>query len=519
MKTITHAALLLVLLAQSAHAQDLQRASEHFERGLAFFGEGRFDAALAEFNQAYEIAPAPQTLYNIARVQAALGHAVEATAAYERYLREPDLPAPRRREAEAALAEQRARVGTMRLTSNVDGATVNVDGTDVGTTPMNSAVPLTAGTHALELRATGYESIRISISIAGREELSLELTMRTALDRRGMLRVISTIANVEITVDGQSAGRTPLASTIPLVAGAHTVRASRAGYRTQERQVAIEDGAEMELRFDLVRDANASEVGMLRLRLPEGPHLLRVDGEAIAGTEVTLPAGPHEVEIEMSERRPFHDTIEVPPDDEIEVTPPLEWTLDARRDRVNGAAAQQLNGGILTLTGAGVATLSIALLIWNETQIAATDSRLVVINQMLMPGGCTTTCDALREEGARLSSMQDVQTALRIVTIGGAVIGASLVALGLPIWLSAPSAAGVDQQAHAMLRIGPGSLHWQPEPIERHSRIRVTRATLSSIGARKGRLEAIAASRSNLRGNTSDRGARAKRGARRGQSA
>jgi len=141
-------ASLLALLAASipAHAQDDARsqAAEHFDRGIAFFNEQRFDAALAELARAYELFPAYQTLYNLARVHAALGQSVEAARAYERYLAEAgaEINARRRREAEAALAEQRARIGTLTVVTDVEGARIGIDGVDVAPTPLSAPIPL-----------------------------------------------------------------------------------------------------------------------------------------------------------------------------------------------------------------------------------------------------------------------------------------------------------------------------------------------------------------------------------------
>ncbi|MCC6876628.1 MAG: PEGA domain-containing protein, partial [Sandaracinaceae bacterium] len=399
----------LVLLGSIAHAQDARRrAAEHFDRGLAFYQEGRYDAALAEFSRAHQLAPASPTLYNLARVHAALGHAVEAAAAYEEYLRDTDLDARRRREAERALEEQRARIGALRLQTDVDGATVNVDGTDVGTTPLQAPLPLSAGTHALELRASGYETVRLSISVAGREELVMELTMRPAQQRRGTLRVTAPVPEVAIEVDGESAGSTPLASTLPLRVGEHVVRATRPGYAPYEQRVTIQDGAEAELRVEMRRLPNppADVVGRVRLRLPSSPHLIRVDGEPMIGPDLVLPVGAHDLELEMSERRPYRGSVRVASNDEVVVAPPLEWTLEARHVRIDGAASQARNGGIITLAGAAVAATGIAFFIWNETEIARTDARIVEVQSYIdtmCPG--PRDCDAMLEEGLRLNDL------------------------------------------------------------------------------------------------------------------
>src|SRR5262245_57300010 len=47
----------------------IEDARERFRRGVDFYREGSYDAALAEFSKAYEIAPDYRVLYNLAQVQ------------------------------------------------------------------------------------------------------------------------------------------------------------------------------------------------------------------------------------------------------------------------------------------------------------------------------------------------------------------------------------------------------------------------------------------------------------------
>ena len=67
----------LLLAGPSVHAQPkttasetepaLGEARERFQRGVDLYKEGSFDAALAEFNKAYELAPNFRVLYNMAQ--------------------------------------------------------------------------------------------------------------------------------------------------------------------------------------------------------------------------------------------------------------------------------------------------------------------------------------------------------------------------------------------------------------------------------------------------------------------
>ena len=98
-----------------------EEASRRFEQGLALFEEGRYDAALAEFTEAHRVAPTVITLFNIGRVHAMLGHAVEAADTYERALREyaSDLDDETRAQIQTELRGQEARVGRLDIRVNV----------------------------------------------------------------------------------------------------------------------------------------------------------------------------------------------------------------------------------------------------------------------------------------------------------------------------------------------------------------------------------------------------------------
>lgn len=462
---------LALFTASITHAQDArEQAAAHFDRGIAFFNEERFDAALAELARAYELFPAHQTLYNLARVHAALGHAVDAARAYERYLAEAgdEIPARRRREAEQALAEQRARIGRLVVRADVDGARVAIDGVDVATTPLAEPIPLAAGSHTVEVRAPGREAVRRAVAIAGQEEVAIEVSLREVIVPRGTLRVVSELPDVRIAVDGEPIGLTPLPSTVPLRAGEHEVTASRRGYQSETRRVVIEDGAEVEVHFALRRepDPEPDEIGRVRIDLPNAPYIIRVDGEPMLGLELELPVGPHRIELEVTDRQPYEGTLRVPAGSSVTIAPPLSWTLEARRARLEGASAQRTAGATMSILGGILFAAGLPVLVWNETEIPANDLRIVEIQQQFDALACAgqaldhPTCASLRDEGERRNILQDQQNILRAATFTGTIVGVVLAAIGIPLWISAPSDDDVDAaaRARAELRLGPGTI-------------------------------------------------------------
>src|SRR5215475_6944670 len=61
-------------------------ADRHFQSGVKLYRQSKYAEALAEFERAYEIAPHPLLLYNIAGCHRQLSHYAEAMTYYGRFL-------------------------------------------------------------------------------------------------------------------------------------------------------------------------------------------------------------------------------------------------------------------------------------------------------------------------------------------------------------------------------------------------------------------------------------------------
>ena len=331
--------------APSAEARS--EAREHFQRGLDFFNEERHDAALAEFQRAHELVPSAEALYNLGRVHSALGNAVEAVAAFEAYLAESNISADRRREVTERRERQKARIAEVWIDTNIEGAIVSVDGVDRTSTPMRAPLLVNAGSHAVSVRAPEHDQTNLSVRVAGGEVRRLPVELRR-VDQRGTLRVEANLHDVEIRVDGQLIGRTPLGSTVPLSAGHHVVVATRAGYEAEQREITIEASAEARLTLNLRRsEAPApADVGSLQLRLPEAPHVLRIDGETVPtqGGVVSLPRGPHSVQVSVADRQPVAQEITIPAGGTLDINFNFQWTPEVASQLREDASRQTPNG-------------------------------------------------------------------------------------------------------------------------------------------------------------------------------
>ncbi|MBN1772684.1 MAG: hypothetical protein JXB32_15550 [Deltaproteobacteria bacterium] len=157
----------------------LQEAGERFDRGVTFYDEGDFGAALAEFLRAYELTGHWGVLYNLGQVSSAMNRHVDSVRYFEGYLTDggSEIEAPRRAEVEEKLGELRSRLATVTVTVDVAGAEVLLDDEIVGTTPLTDPIWVAAGPHVVVARHPEHGSERRSLTLASQmaETVAFEL--------------------------------------------------------------------------------------------------------------------------------------------------------------------------------------------------------------------------------------------------------------------------------------------------------------------------------------------------------
>lgn len=165
--------------ADEAVAENVREARERVTRGEELFEQGNFDAALVEFQQAYDvIGDHPNrylVLYNIGQCHERSFRYDLALRFYRQYLEEGGDGADGRQEVEDALARLEGLLATVRIEVNLDRATVWVDEREVGTAPGSVRIP--GGGHTIELRAEGHlpSQREVSVPAGGELDVAFEL--------------------------------------------------------------------------------------------------------------------------------------------------------------------------------------------------------------------------------------------------------------------------------------------------------------------------------------------------------
>ena len=158
-----------------------READRHFKGGVALFKDAKYAEALAEFERAYEIAPHPLVLYNIASCHRQLSHYADAVAAYRRFLDDGrgTVAAERLAAAQAELDAILARVARVSVTiappQLQDTVALSVDGAALDHPGMPLILP--AGEHRLTARVAGHPDAERTVRVASGDTLEVELAI------------------------------------------------------------------------------------------------------------------------------------------------------------------------------------------------------------------------------------------------------------------------------------------------------------------------------------------------------
>ncbi|HLK37930.1 MAG TPA: PEGA domain-containing protein [Polyangiaceae bacterium] len=348
-------------------------ARDRFDRGLRMFNAGDNSGALAEFLRAYEITGNVVVLYNLGLVYAQMGRAAEATDALDRVLGSPGALSPERQAlAKRTRDEQAARIAEVIVTTSVDGAAIEVDGVEVGKTPLAQPLRVTSGSHVVGASAPGYSPQRKEVTIASGEKQSVAIDLVPTQARLAHLAVKTHVPGADLFVDNQRIGVTPLAASIPLDPGVHAVELRRAGYKTAGTSVALGNGASGEVSLDPEEDPSASarDAGLLSLDMTETQAVVTIDGRSrgVYGAALRLPSGPHHLLVERGNFEPVERDVAVAPGQTAVVRVALEPTPEYRAQFVSRTTAQRTYGWIATVGGAVILGGGIGLVAYDAGQ-------------------------------------------------------------------------------------------------------------------------------------------------------
>jgi hypothetical protein len=228
---------------------DEQASKEYADKGRALYDHGDYEHAVEEYQHAYDLAGTPIALKYIGLCEQALHHPGEARDALRRYLEESrTFPAGDPAQTQQLVADLSTQVGDLKLQITPDAAEVVVDGVKRGASPLGKSLPLTGGSHAVEVSATGYVTQKQDLMITAGAESSITIAL-AAIPKTGKVKITSPVTNAMLTVDGRLIGAVP--TEVELDRGDHAVELSASKYQTYHGTVTVEAGQSKDVSLAL----------------------------------------------------------------------------------------------------------------------------------------------------------------------------------------------------------------------------------------------------------------------------
>ncbi|HJJ30647.1 MAG TPA: PEGA domain-containing protein [Methanocorpusculum sp.] len=195
--------------------------------------------------------------------------------------------------------------GYLDISSDPSGASVRIDGSYYGTTPLTVSVP--AGSHTVSVAKNGYSGWTKSVSVSSGATTNVYATLSKVVST-GYLSASSYPKYADLYVDGSYQGQTPI--TVALDSGKHTVLFRKSGYSDYSIDVRINEGETSVISATLVEKDTS---GYVSIASYPGGASVYVDGAFVGNTPYStgsstsyLSAGPystsayHSLELRLS---------------------------------------------------------------------------------------------------------------------------------------------------------------------------------------------------------------------------
>jgi hypothetical protein len=208
---IVLAATTLGAVAQARAADGAGGGGEEeaaLRRGFELREKGRDEAALAEFQRAYDLKKGARARAQMALAEQALGRWIDAEAHLAEALQRTGDPwiARNRTLLEQALGEIRQHVGSLELSGGTPGAEVRVNGRVAGKMPLDGPLRVEAGSVSLEVRATGYLPVVRTINVPANGLAREPITLVAVSVPPGVRAVPEIAPPAQVSADQAGAG-------------------------------------------------------------------------------------------------------------------------------------------------------------------------------------------------------------------------------------------------------------------------------------------------------------------------
>jgi copper chaperone CopZ len=277
-----------------------------------------FAGALVEYLRAYEQSKNPRVLYNVAICEKNLRHYAKAEARFKQELAEGAgrITAQDESDVKAAINALDPFVSSVEITANEAGATLLIDGDEVGKTPFDKPVPIDVGPHEVRLHKDGFVDGVQQLTIAGGSASKAAFSIEPAVKKAQVSVVVSGAPGANVVIDGIDMGQAPFKGE--LVAGRHTFEARAPGFVTARQTTDVVYKESLNIALDLSAERHE---GRVKVEASPASAIIEIDGKVVGSEtwEGPLPSGGHQLIVKKPGYVPYTVELTVSDDQSREV--------------------------------------------------------------------------------------------------------------------------------------------------------------------------------------------------------
>jgi hypothetical protein len=224
-------------------------AREFYAAGQHAYDAGDYESAIAHFEQAYQLKPHPNVLYNIAQAHERLLDYSASVVWFERYLREAPPDAEFRLVVENRLRVLRNLPGRISITTIPEHVHATISG---GGHEYKSETPntfkLPAGNYTIHLELPGWEAEQHEVHVDIGQPYFYQYRLKRATST---LQVFTRPRGARVFIDNRLVGETPFADTIEV--GKHQLLLEHRDYPWYKEEIDVKPGKPLKREIKLTR--------------------------------------------------------------------------------------------------------------------------------------------------------------------------------------------------------------------------------------------------------------------------
>jgi hypothetical protein len=311
--------LIFCLISPPIYPQESNKKVEaklHFEKGVNFMKEKNYDAALLEFQYAYELLPNPLVLFNIGMCLKEKLRYADAVGVFKRVISESGVSIDKglKSEVEKIIGDLQNYVGYIVIEGEYPDARLYIDDTLIGNLPFKEPIPVDIGKHRLEVTREGYKKFERSIVVRSNEEIRIPILLERIVNY-GRISISSSVPNAIIEIDNEKMGSGTVTANLP--EGEHRINVMADGYREFSCIETIKPDQEKKVNAHLLPEPPPSKIEV-KINTPKAT--LRLDGKEKTSPPITIwgvKPGTHTIEVKKEGMMPISANIDIQGGQEI----------------------------------------------------------------------------------------------------------------------------------------------------------------------------------------------------------